>query len=45
MKSMMIKKIKEDLGVTKIGGKKLKKYSFYTLVGFYTRLSKGEEIK
>ena len=44
MKSMLVKDLKE-MGYRKIGGKKLESYSFYSLVGMYTRIKKGEVIK
>ena len=44
MKSMLIKEFKE-MGYRVIGGKKLESYSFYTLVGMYTQIKKGEVIK
>lgn len=45
MKSMLIKRIKDEFGVSSITGKKLELYSFYTLIGFVTRMRNGEEIK
>ena len=45
MKSKIIKEFKE-LGIREIGGKKLEKYDFYTLCGFWKRIVKNnEEIK
>ena len=44
MKSMLVKELKE-MGYRKLGGKKLESYSFYTLVGMYTRIKKREVIK
>ena len=44
MKSMLVKELKE-MGYRKLGGKKLESYSFYQLVGMYTRIKKGEVIK
>ena len=44
MKSMLVKELKE-MGYRRLGGKKLESYSFYTLVGYYTRIKKGEVIK
>ena len=44
MKSMLIKEFKE-MGYRKLGGKKLESYSFYTLVGMYTQILKGQNIK
>ena len=35
MKSLIVKKIREEFGVKKISGKKLELYNFYELVGFY----------
>ena len=45
MKSILIKRIKDEFGVTSIAGRKLELYSFYCLVGFVTRMRNGEEIK
>lgn len=45
MKSMLIKRIKDEFGVSSIAGKKLELYNFYTLIGFVTRMRNGEEIK
>ena len=36
MKSIIVKKIREEFGVKKISGKKLELYNIYELVGFYT---------
>lgn len=44
MKSKLIKEFKE-MGIRRLGGKKLELYSFYTLVGMYTLIKKGVEIK
>mgnify|MGYP004645849461 CR=1 FL=1 len=44
MKSKLVKEFKE-MGIRKIGGRKLELYSFYQLVGYYTRITKGELIK
>ena len=44
MKSMLIKEFKE-MGYRKFNGKKLESYSFYTLVGMYTQILKGQNIK
>ena len=44
MKSKLVKEFKE-MGVRKIGGRKIETYSFYQLVGYYTRIKKGEIIK
>ena len=44
MKSMLVKELKE-MGYRKLGGKKLENYSFYQLVGMYTKIKKGEVIK
>ena len=44
MKSMLIKEFKE-MGYRRFNGKKLENYSFYQLVGMYTRIKKGEVIK
>lgn len=45
MKSMIVKKIREEFGLRKIGGKKLEMYNFYELCGLYKRLKQGEEIR
>ena len=45
MKSILIKRIKDEFGITSIAGRNLSEYSFYTLVGFVTRMRNGEEIK
>ena len=45
MKSIKVKKIREEFGIKKISGKKIELYNFYELVGFYKRMSRGEEIK
>ena len=44
MKSKLIKEFKE-MGIRKLGGKKLELYNFYELVGMYTLVKKGVEIK
>ena len=45
MKSILIKRIKDEFGMTSIAGKKLELYSFYSLIGMVTRMRNGEEIK
>lgn len=45
MKSILIKRIKDEFGITSIAGKKLELYSYYVLIGFVTRMRNGEEIK
>lgn len=45
MKSILIKRIKDEFGITSIAGRNLSEYSFYTLIGFVTRMRNGEEIK
>ena len=45
MKSMLMKEFKEKFRVRKIQGKCLSSYSFYQLLGFMTRMEKGEVIK
>lgn len=45
MKSMIVKKIREEFGLRKISGKKLEMYNFYELCGLYKRLKQGEEIR
>lgn len=44
MKSMIVKELKQ-MGYRKLAGRKLESYSFHQLIGFYTRLKRGEEIK
>lgn len=45
MKSILIKRIKDEFGVSSIAGRKLELYNFYVLIGFATRMRNGEEIK
>lgn len=45
MKSIIVKKIREEFGLRKISGKKLEMYNFYELCGLYKRLKQGEEIR
>lgn len=45
MKNILIKRMKDRFGITKIAGKKLSYYSFYELLGYNTLLEKGEDIK
>ena len=45
MKSMILKKIKEEFGIKKVGAKKLEQYNFYELCSIHKRLSRGEVIK
>lgn len=45
MKSMIVKKIREEFGLRKISGKKIEMYNFYELCGLYKRLKQGEEIR
>lgn len=45
MKSILIKKIKDEFGIGTISGKKLELYGFYDLIGFVTRMRNGEDIK
>ena len=44
MKSKLIKEFIE-MGIRRLGGKKLELYNFYELVGMYTLVKKGVEIK
>ena len=44
MKSILVKELKK-MGYRRINGKKLENYSFYTLVGMYTQILKGQNIK
>lgn len=45
MKSIIANKIREEFGLRNIGGKKVELYDFYTLCGFYKRLSQGGSLK
>lgn len=45
MKQEIIRKINEEFGLRTINGKKLGLYRFEQLIGFYTRLKNGEEVK
>lgn len=45
MKQEIIKKIFNEFGLRQINGKKLGLYRFEELIGFYTRLKNGEEVK
>ena len=45
MKSIIVKKIREEFGIRKISGKKIEMYNFYELCGLYKRLKQGEEIR
>lgn len=45
MKSVLVKKIKDEFGVSKISGEKLERINFYKLCGYYKQLTKGEVIK
>ena len=45
MKSILVKKIKNEYGIKKINGKKLELYNFYELSGFYKKLKNGETLK
>ena len=45
MKSIMVKKIREEYGVNKIQGRKLELHNFYDLCGFYKKLKAGEPVK
>ena len=45
MKSILIKRIKDEFGITSIAGRKLELYNYYVLIGFVTRMRNGEEIK
>lgn len=44
MKSKLVNEFKE-MGIRKLAGKKLELYSFYELVGMYTLIKKGIELK
>ena len=45
MKSILVRKIKDEFGVSKISGEKLERINFYKLCGYYKQLSRGEVIK
>ena len=45
MKSILVRKIKDKFGVSKISGEKLERINFYKLCGYYKQLSRGEVIK
>lgn len=45
MKKMIISKIMNEFKRRTIGGRKLGSYRFEELVGFYTQLKKGKQIK
>lgn len=45
MKQAIIKKIFDEFGLRQVNGKKLGLYRFEELIGFYTRLKNGEEVK
>ena len=45
MKQLIVNKILEEFNTRTIKGKKLGSYRFEELIGFYTRLKRGEEIK
>lgn len=45
MKSILIKQIKDEFDISKIGAKKLELYNFYELCGYLKRLRNGEDIK
>lgn len=45
MKSILVKKIKNEYGMKKINGKKLELHNFYELSGFYKKLKNGEILK
>ena len=45
MKSILIKQIKNEFDINKIGAKKLELYNFYQLCGFLKRLRNNEVIK
>ena len=45
MKKMIINKIITEYDKRTIGGRKISSYRFEELVGFYTQLKKGKQIK
>ena len=45
MKGALVSKIKNEYNIRSINGKKIELYDFYTLCGFYKKLSKGSTIK
>ena len=44
MKSLAVKELL-NMGIRKIGGRKVELYSFYELCGFLKRIKQGEELK
>ena len=45
MKSMLVKQIKNEFGLRKVGGRKLELLNFYELTGILKRLKNGEQVK
>ena len=45
MKSILVKKLKEEYGIRKVEGKKLESYKWYRLAEFIDKLKRGEEVK
>ena len=45
MKSILVRKIKGEFGVSQISGEKLERIKFYKLCGYYTQLSRREVIQ
>ena len=45
MKSIVVKKIKEEYGLKNIGGQKIERIDFYTLCGYLKILKQGGAVK
>ena len=45
MKSIVVKKIKEEYGLNYIGGQKIERIDFYTLCGYLKVLKQGGIVK
>ena len=45
MKSIVVKKIKEEYGLNYIGGQKIERIDFYTLCGYLKVLKQGGTVK
>lgn len=45
MKQLIMNKLLNEYNLRTVGGRKLSSYRFEELVGFLTRLKKGEELK
>ena len=45
LKSVIVKKIKEEYGLRSIGGQKLERINFYSLCGYLKILKQGDLVK